>query len=127
MLITLTTLSDALTAFKNFTGDGDVQIQTIQTFLKVALNGGATANFEDIAKAAGVTQASVSRNIKKLATGPRAQVGYGLITVELDPYDSRRRLIKLSARGHELIRFIEDSTLPKLRHHFIQELVVKPR
>ncbi|SCX57610.1 MarR family winged helix-turn-helix transcriptional regulator [Nitrosospira sp. Nsp1] len=126
MLITVTTLSDALAAFKDFTGDGDVQIQTIQTFLKIALGGGATTNYEDIAKTAGVTQAAVSRNIKKLATGPKAQVGYGLITVELDPYDSRRRAIKLSARGHELIRFIEDRTMPKLRYYFIQELVVKP-
>jgi DNA-binding MarR family transcriptional regulator len=124
MLITLTTLSDALAAFKDFTGDGYVQIQTIQTFLKVARNEGTAVSFEDIVKATGVTRGAVSRNLKKLATGPRVQEGYGLITVELDPYDSRRRIIKLSGRGHELIQFIEGRTLPRLRHHFIQELVV---
>ena len=47
------------------------RVQTVQTFLKIVLAGGATANFDDIAKATGVSQAAVSRNIKKM--GRRAQ------------------------------------------------------
>lgn len=122
MLIALTTLSAALVAFKEFTGDQDVQVQAVQTFLKIATS--INPNAEDITAAIGLSKSTASRNLKKLATGPRAQRGYGLITVELDPYDGRKRLIKLSVRGHELIRFIEERTMPKLRHHFIEELLL---
>jgi DNA-binding MarR family transcriptional regulator len=107
-------LSEALEAFKDFTGDADVQIQTIQIFLRVVLAGGATANFEDLAKASGVSQASVSRNLKKMAKGPRETPGYGLIVVELDPYDSRRRIISLSERGTQLVAVMEAQMLPAL-------------
>ena len=103
----LHTLSAALEAFREFTGDGDVQVQTIQIFLKIVLPRGATANFEDISRTTGVSQAAVSRNIKKMAKGPRQSAGYGLIIVELDPYDSRRRMISLSQRGKELVAFVE--------------------
>lgn len=107
-------VSNALEAFKEFTEDGDVQVQTIQTFLKIALAGGATANFRDISRATGVTQAAVSRNIKKMAKGPRETAGYGLIIVELDPYDSRRRIITLSPRGKELVAQMESRMKPGL-------------
>jgi DNA-binding MarR family transcriptional regulator len=105
-------VSDALEAFKEFTGDGDVQIQTIQTFLKIVLAGGATASFDDISKSTGVSIAAVSRNVKKLAKGPRETPGYGLVVVELDPYDSRRRIITLSSRGKDLVSTMESRMLP---------------
>ena len=117
--IALTVVANALIAFKEFTGDADVQVQAIQTFLKIAT--GASPSVQDIARTIGLNQSTASRNIKKLSTGPRAKEGYGLITVELDPYDSRRRLIKLSTRGHELVRFIESRTLPQLRHDLASE------
>lgn len=122
MLIALNTLSSALQAFKDFTKDHDVQVQAIQTFLKVATS--VNPSIDDIARTIGLNQSTASRNVLKLAVGPRAQEGYGLITVELDPYDHRRRLIKLSARGHELMRFIEERTMPSLRSHFIRELLL---
>ncbi len=103
----LSKLSTALEAFREFTGDGDVQVQTIQIFLKIVLAGDATANFDDISRVTGVSQAAVSRNIKKMAKGPRQSAGYGLLIVELDPYDSRRRVITLSPRGKELVAFVE--------------------
>lgn len=122
--ILLSTISDALVAFKEFTGDQDVQVQAIQTFLKVATS--ASPTIDDIAKTIGLNQSTASRNVKKLAVGPYQQPGYGLITIELDMYDQRRRILKLSARGHELVRFLESRTMPKLRHHFARELGVKP-
>lgn len=100
-------VSDALETFREFTGDGDVQVQTIQTFLKIVLAGGATANYDDIAKATGVSQAAVSRNIKKMAKGSRETPGYGLIYVNIDDFDSRRRVITLSTRGKELVDIME--------------------
>lgn len=111
-------VSEALEAFREFTGDGDVQVQTIQTFLKIVLAGGATANFDDLSKATGVSQAAISRNIKKMAKGPRETPGYGLIIVELDPYDSRRRVITLSPRGQQLASAMEARMTPGLVRYF---------
>lgn len=110
----LTIVSDALEAFREFTGDGDVQVQLIQTFLKIVFAGGATANFAELEKSIGVSQAAISRNIKKLAKGPRETPGYGLIIVELDPYDSRRRVITLSPRGAQLASVMEARMMPGL-------------
>lgn len=114
-------VSDALEAFREFTGDGDVQVQTIQTFLKVVMAGGATANFDDIAKATGVSQAAISRNIKKMAKGPRETPGYGLIIVELDPYDSRRRIISLSPRGKDLVSAMESRMMPGMLRYLAKQ------
>ncbi len=76
---------------------------------------------EDIANAIGLKQSTASRNTKKLAVGPRAQKGYGLVTVELDPYDGRSIILWLSKRGHELINLITDSALPKLKYQFSKD------
>lgn len=105
-------VSSALEAFREFTGDGDVQVQTIQVFLKIVLAGGASINYGELEKSVGVSQAAISRNIKKLTEGPRATEGYGLITVTLDPYDSRRRIIAISERGTALIAAMEAKMLP---------------
>jgi DNA-binding MarR family transcriptional regulator len=80
---------------------------------------------EDITRIIGLSQSATSRNIKKLAEGIKGQRGYGLITVNLDPSDGRKRIISLSIKGYELIRFIENRTMPQLLQHFIQ-LAVKP-
>ncbi len=117
--IVLTTISDALLAFKEFTGDADVQTQAVQTFLMIATR--SSPSVEDISKVIGLNQSTASRNIKKLAVGPRAQEGYGLVIIELDPYDGRRRILKLSTRGHELVKLIETRTMLKLRRHFKKE------
>lgn len=107
MLIALNTLAAALQAFKEFTQEPDVQIQTVQTFLVIAAQGNPGLN--ELARQIGLTQPSASRNLRKLCEGPRAQEGYSLITITLDPLDHRRKLISLSARGHELVRRIEES------------------
>ena len=114
-------VSDALEAFREFTGEGDVQVQTIQTFLKIVFAGGATANYEDIARSVGVSQAAVSRIIKKMAKGPRESEGYGLIIVELDPFDSRRRIITLSQRGKDLVAAMESRMLPGMLRYLSKQ------
>src|SRR5688500_17170722 len=93
MLTALNTLSVTLQAFKEFTDEPDVQIQTFETFLIVAIVKNPSMN--DIAQRIGLTQPAASRNIKKLCEAPRGQEGYGLITMQLDPVDHRRRLIGL--------------------------------
>lgn len=121
MLIALNTLSATLDAFKQFTQEPDVQIQTLQTFLVIALGGNPGLN--ELARRIGLTQPAASRNLKKLCEGPRGQEGYGLITMEIDPFDNRRRIVKLTARGHELVRHIEDSMMPPIRSHIVRELM----
>ena len=121
MLIALNTLSATLDAFKQFTQEPDVQIQTLQTFLVIALGGNPGLN--ELARRIGLTQAAASRNLRKLCEAPRGQEGYGLITMELDPLDNRRRRVQLTARGHELVRHIEDSMLPPIRSHIVRELM----
>lgn len=107
MLIALNILSAALQAFKEFTEEPDVQVQTIQTFLLVATQENPGVN--ELARQIALSQPSASRNLKKLCEAPRGQEGYDLIAMELDPWDNRKRIIKLTARGHELIRHIEEA------------------
>ena len=121
MLIALNTLAAALQAFKQFTNEPDVQIQTVQTFLVIAAYG--NPGLDELARQIGLTQPAASRNLKKMCEGPRGQAGYSLITMTLDPLDNRRRIVKLTARGHELVRHIENAMLPPIRSHVIRELM----
>jgi DNA-binding MarR family transcriptional regulator len=121
MLIALNTLSATLDAFKQFTQEPDVQIETLQTFLVVALGGNPGLN--ELARRIGLTQPAASRNLKKLCEGPRGQEGYGLIAMEIDPFDNRRKIVKLTTRGHELVRHIEDAMLPPIRSQIVRELM----
>ena len=116
-LIVLRTLAVSLRTFKNFTGDNDVQVQCVQTFLEIAM-GTSTLSMDNIARIINLEQSTASRNIKKLAAGPKAQPGYGLISIELDREDMRRRILKLTPRGYALVKAIEDATVPTLAHHF---------
>lgn len=121
MIIALNTLAAALQAFTNFTREPDVQIQTVQSFLVIALGGNPSR--DELARQIGLTQAAASRNLKKMCEAPRGQAGYGLITMDLDPMDHRRRTIRLTARGHELVRHIEEALVPPIRSHVIRELM----
>lgn len=121
MLIALNTLAAALQAFTTFTREPDVQIQTVQSFLVIALGGNPSR--DELARQIGLTHPAVSRNLKKMCEAPRGQEGYGLITMDLDPMDHRRRITKLTARGHELVRHIEEAMLPPIRSHVIRELM----
>jgi DNA-binding MarR family transcriptional regulator len=121
MIIALNTLAVALQAFTKFTGESDVQVQTVQSFLVIALGGNPSR--DELARQIGLTQAAASRNLKKMCESPRGQAGYGLITMELDPMDHRRRITKLTARGHELVRHIEEALLPPIRSYVLRELM----
>lgn len=107
MLITLNVLTAALEAFKAFTDEPDVQIQTLETFLIVATQG--NPGMTELAQQIGLTQPSVSRNLRKMCEPPRGQERYGLITLTIDPTDRRKRVVKLTVRGHELVRHIEEA------------------
>ncbi len=121
MLLALNTLSSALQAFKEFTEDPDVQIQTLQTFLIIATKG--NPGLTELARQIGLGTSAISRNLKKLCEVPRGQEGYGLITMKLHPLDNRRKIVMLTARGHELVRHIEEALLPPIRSYVVRELM----
>lgn len=108
-------LLDALRTFKDFVQDNDVQVQTIQVFLKIASSSGSPS-MEELIKTTGIGMSAVSRNVKKLSVGTHASPGYRLLTVELDPYDNRRRVLSLSHKGKELVQKLENSMVPHLNY-----------
>jgi DNA-binding MarR family transcriptional regulator len=112
-MLTLNILTAVLESFKSFTGEPDVQIQTLETFLIVASQDPQrmteSTSQTELAHQIGVTQPSVNRNLRKMCEPPRGQEGYGLITVTTDPKDRRKRILKLTARGHELVRHMEEA------------------
>ena len=117
MTTPITIISDALTVYKDFTGDSDAQVQTIQMFITIATSK-TPPSMEELGKVANIGQSSVSRNIKTLALGKQGKPGHRLISVELDPYDNRHRVVKLTPRGQLLVEKMEDEIYPKLLTYF---------
>lgn len=119
---TLISVADgALRAFKDFTNDGDVQIQTVRLFFQVVIQEGQSIDYAALGKILGVTQPAVSRNLKKLSIGAGEHTKYDLVHVEVDYSDARRRIVKLSPRGRELVQLIESNMLPGLLRYVTKE------
>lgn len=123
MSIALNTLSSALHVFTEFTKEADVQVQALQTFLIAATV--SNPSNKEVEQRIGLSQAAASRNLKKLCEPPRGQEGYGLITVTPNPVDHRKRIVRLTARGHELMRRIEDALVPPIRSNVLRELITR--
>jgi len=86
--------------------DREVPAQVLACFFYIACHDGChkTAMEEDL----GLTTASSSRNIDRLTKQHRlGKMGMGLITKEVDPLNKKRLVLKLSQKGHDLIRQIE--------------------
>ncbi len=110
-------ISDALTVYKDFTGDSDAQVQTIQMFISIATSK-TPPSMDTLGRIANIGQSSVSRNIKALALGKIGKPGHKLISVDLDPYDNRHRVVKLTPKGQQLIDKMEAAIYPKLVAYF---------
>lgn len=82
----------------------------LQTFLIIASHPDRTLTQADLAKAVNVKQASMSHNIARLATKPSSSGAVprhggehlGLITIDIDPSDARRKTLRLTAAGRNL-------------------------
>jgi len=98
----LNRLSSILEMTRKRTGNSDLQVSALEMLLKVANHPGIP--MVDLETAVGVSQATVSRNVKKLGKGSRSKPGAGLVEAYEDPNNGRRKLVKLSASGE---RFIE--------------------
>lgn len=86
--------------------DPQIPPQTLQVLLYVAAHEGAEGvPMQDLAKAVGVAQSSVSRNVAALSEWNRHhRPGYGLVEYGEDPFNRRRKLVRLTRKGRALIR-----------------------
>lgn len=100
------TLRVCLSRFQQFIKVSDIPVQQVLTLLVVAM--GNETPMADLADATGVGQSSVSRNVAILGQGinPREQ-GYGLLEAYEDPEFRRRKLVRLTAHGKELVKELE--------------------
>jgi DNA-binding MarR family transcriptional regulator len=100
---------EALEAIKEFTGNSEIPAQTVLTFLHISLR--SEVPMADLIKLTGVSQASVSRNVARLAQGLTPdKPGAGLIEVYEDPYFRSRKLARLTSRGRKLVEAIGKRT-----------------
>ena len=90
-------------------------MQQLLTFAHVADRGEIA--MAELVKLTGVEQSSVSRNVAKVGTGVRPkEPGMGLIEAFEDPYYRKRKLVRVTPRGKELVRALEQAAsrlLPK--------------
>ena len=80
--------------------DNEIQAQTIMTFLYVAMSDQREIPMQDMGKALGLSQASVSRNISFYNKINRhRKKGNGLLGTREDPQERRRKLVHLTNNG----------------------------
>jgi DNA-binding MarR family transcriptional regulator len=98
---------ESLEAIRQLTGDQEIQAQKVVILLQVALHNEIAMT--DLLKLSGVEQSSVSRNVTMLAEGfpLKGKPGLGLVESYEDPAFRRRKLVKLTKKGAELVHEIE--------------------
>ena len=83
-----------------------IYLHFTQIFVYIAQNPGCT--YEEIEKAFGIKNSSVSRTVEALDdVNRRGEVGFGLVTRSRDPKEGRRYVVHLSARGQAFAKSIE--------------------
>lgn len=81
----------------------ETAIHHAQVFLFVAENGSST--YDQIEQALNLSNATVSRTVHALGDiHRRGYDGYGLLETFRDPDEGRRFLVRLTAKGHALVR-----------------------
>ena len=105
----LTATAKTIQTVIRYTENSKMPLQQLSILLYVAQF--SEVPMSDLIRAAGVEQASVSRNVAILGQGlsPREK-GYGLIEAYEDPEYRRRKLVKLTARGVALKKDLEALT-----------------
>lgn len=95
-------LESALAAFSSL-APTSFPIHHAEVFLFVAENGSAT--YDQIEQALNLSNATVSRTVHALGDVHRKGYdGYGLLETFRDPDEGRRFLVRLTAKGHALVR-----------------------
>jgi len=82
--------------------DPEIPIQTAAMLLLVAINPGIT--MKEMGERLEISQASCSRNVAALSRKHRLEKpGYNLVRAVEDPAERRRKIVKLTPRGREVI------------------------
>lgn len=90
---------DMISAFRKI--NNEIQAQTIQTLLAVAMHNKKEMPMGDLAKLLGLSQASVSRNVSSFMKVDRHRnKGPNLMDTREDPMERRRKLVSLTNKGH---------------------------
>jgi DNA-binding MarR family transcriptional regulator len=85
----------------------EMPLQMAMVFLYVAMNEGSTMT--QVADAIGIAQSSCSRLVatmgKTYRQGGESNLrdGFELMTAEDDPYERRRKIVRLTPKGHRLV------------------------
>jgi DNA-binding MarR family transcriptional regulator len=106
MNMNATKLLNAIEEFRKF--DADIQSQTIAVFLYVGLHSKSEGvPMTVIAEKLAMAQSSVSRNVSLLSKYSwRQKEGLNFLVAEEDPFERRRKLVKLTNRGKRLYETI---------------------
>jgi DNA-binding MarR family transcriptional regulator len=79
--------------------DPEIQAQTIAVFLEVARHPQGI-RMQDVAKAVGISQSSISRNVAAMSHTHRlGKPGHNLVVAFEDPAERRRKLVRLTDKG----------------------------
>lgn len=80
--------------------NNEIQAQTIQTFLFVGMSPNRDVPMQDMGKALGLSQASISRNVSFYSkTNRHRSKGVGLLGSREDPKERRRKVVYLTNKG----------------------------
>ena len=80
--------------------NGEIQAQTMQTFLYVGMSPDRDVPMQEMGKALGLSQASISRNVSFFSKINRHRSkGVGLLGSREDPKERRRKVVYLTNKG----------------------------
>ena len=89
--------------------DNEIQAQTVQTFLAIAMNKKDKVPMANLSETLGVSQASCSRNVAFFTDWTRKKVkGPNLLASREDPMERRRKLVYLTPKGKQFYNSLEN-------------------
>jgi len=89
--------------------DNEIQAQTVQTFLAIAMSKKEKVPMADLLETIGVSQASCSRNVAFFTDWTRKKVkGPNLLASKEDPMERRRKLVYLTPKGKQFYNSLEN-------------------
>lgn len=109
MTTSFTTLSSFAKAL-DFLGDSagrDITLRQLHTLAVVAAAGTGGVDVTQLAEQTDSSAAAISRNIRVFGSvhyKKEKGAGLGFVDVALDPFDNRRRIVRITEKGLEVVR-----------------------
>lgn len=88
--------------------DNEIQAQTVQTFLAIAMDKRKNVPMQDLAAIIGISQASASRNVSFFSNKHKKHKGINLLSSSEDPEERRRKLVTLTNKGKAFYTNLEN-------------------